>query len=29
MILIFFGSGNKLKVTSLWNRQTADLSKFE
>jgi len=29
MILIFFGSGNKLKVTSLWNRQVADLSKFE
>ncbi len=29
IILIFFGSGNKLKVTSLWVRQTADLSKFE
>ncbi len=29
MILIFFGSGNKLKVTELWSRQTADLSKFE
>lgn len=29
MILIFFGSGNKLKITSLWTRQAADLSKFE
>ncbi|MDG2174712.1 MAG: DoxX family membrane protein [Gammaproteobacteria bacterium] len=29
MILIFFGSGNKLKITSLWKHQPADLTKFE
>lgn len=29
MILIFFGSGNKLKITELWSREPADLSKFE
>jgi uncharacterized membrane protein YphA (DoxX/SURF4 family) len=29
MILIFFGSGSKLKITSLWKHQPADLNKFE
>jgi len=29
MILIFFGSGSKLKITSLWKHQPADLTKFE
>ena len=29
MILIFFGSGNKLKITELWSRKATDLSKFE
>jgi uncharacterized membrane protein YphA (DoxX/SURF4 family) len=29
IILIFFGSGSKLKITSLWTHQPADLTKFE
>lgn len=28
MILIFFGSGNKLKITDLWRQGPADLDKF-
>lgn len=28
MILIFFGSGNKLKITDLWRNGPADLEKF-
>lgn len=28
IILIFFGSGNKLKITDLWRRGPADLDKF-